>query len=48
VLTDAELSDFPEDLTEKFPQLKTLRYVFDMKDQILIASASDQRVVAVV
>jgi len=48
VLTDAKLSDFPKDLTEKFPQLKTLRYVFDTKNQILIATASDQRVVAVV
>jgi hypothetical protein len=48
VLTDAKLSDFPKDLIEKFPQLKTLRYVFDMKNQILIATAADQRVVAVV
>jgi hypothetical protein len=29
LLTDAKLSDFPKDLIEQFPQLKTLRYVFD-------------------
>jgi len=48
LLTDAKLSDFPEDLIEKFPQLKALRYVFNIKGQILIATASDQRVVAIV
>jgi len=48
VLTDAKLSDFPKELVEQFPQLRTLQYVFDVKNQILIASASDQRVVAIV
>jgi hypothetical protein len=47
VLTNAKLSDFPKELVEQFPQLKTLRYVFDVKNQILIATA-DQRVVAIV
>jgi hypothetical protein len=48
VLTDAKLSEFPKELVEQFPQLRTLRYVFDVKNQILIATASDQRVIAVV
>jgi hypothetical protein len=48
VLTDAKLSDFPKDLIEQFPQLKTLRYVFDAKNQILIATALDQRVIALI
>ena len=48
VLTNAKLSDFPEGLTAKYPQLKTLRFVFDEKKQILIATSADQRVVAII
>ena len=48
VLTNAKLSDFPEGLTAKYPQLKTLRFVFDEKKQILIATSADQQVVAII
>jgi hypothetical protein len=47
ILTDAKLLDFPTELVAKFPQLKSMRYTFDSKGQILIAAA-DQRVIAVV
>jgi hypothetical protein len=31
VLTDVKLNGFPEELIAKYPHLKPLRYVFDMK-----------------
>jgi hypothetical protein len=48
VLTDAKLLDFPDDVVERFPLLRSLRYTFDVKGQILIASLREQRIVAIV
>jgi hypothetical protein len=46
VVSDTKLFDFPEDLIAKYPLLKTMRYAFDIKSQVLIVSEAD-RVVAV-
>jgi hypothetical protein len=48
ILADAKFFDFPSDLVSKFPQLKAMRYTFDAKGQILIASLPEQRIVAIV
>lgn len=47
-LTDAKLLEFPEAVLKRLPDLQSYRYVFDLKGQLLIASAADQRVVAIV
>jgi hypothetical protein len=47
VVSDAKLFDFPEDLISKYPLLKTMKYAFDIKSQVLIVSEAEQRVVAV-
>jgi len=48
ILADTKFFDFPSDLVSKFPQLKAMRYTFDAKGQILIASLPEKRVVAIV
>ena len=44
----ASLRDFSDTLLSKVPKLKGTKYAFDEKGQILIASASDNRVVAII
>ncbi len=48
ILTDAKLLEFPGDVVQRFPLLKSFRYTFDVKGQILIASLPEQRIVAIV
>lgn len=48
VLTDVNLLDFPDDVLKRFPLLQSMRYVFDGKGEILIASLPEQRVVAII
>ena len=48
VLIDARLFDFPNAVVQRFPLLQSQRYTFDAAGQILIASSSEQRVVAII
>jgi hypothetical protein len=45
---DAKLFDYPSVVTDKIPALKGTQYTFDMKQQILIVSSADRRIIAVV
>jgi hypothetical protein len=48
VITDAKLLDFPTEILAKIPVLKTMRYTFNAKGQILIVSLPEDRIVAVI
>jgi hypothetical protein len=47
IVSDVKLLEFPEDLISKYPLLKSTRYAFDLKGELLIVSEADQRIVAV-
>jgi hypothetical protein len=48
LLPDVKLYDYPSGVADKIPALKGTQYTFDMKEQILIVSTADRRIVAVV
>ena len=47
VISNVKLLEFPDELISKYPLLKSMRYAFDFKAEVLIVSAVDQRIVAV-
>ena len=48
IVSNTKLFNFPENLISKYPLLRGTHYAFDVKNQLLIVSDSDQRIVAVV